>query len=58
MNWIRTNWSRISTGLMLAAVLTTGALAAKTYFANDCCATGAVCCKPGASCCHGGGGHQ
>lgn len=43
---------------MLAAVLTTGALAAKSYFANDCCATGAVCCKPGASCCHGGGGHQ
>lgn len=54
MNWIRANWSKVSTGLLLATVLGTGAIAAKSYFTNDCCAVGAACCKPGAACCHGG----
>lgn len=54
MSWIRANWSRVSTGLLLVTVLGTGAVAAKGYFAGDCCAPGAACCKPGAACCHGG----
>ncbi len=55
MNWVRTNWSRVSTGLVLAAVVTTGVVGAKSYFSGDCCSPGAACCKPGAPCCHGGG---
>ena len=54
MNWIRTHWSKISTGLLLATVLGTGAVAAHNYLGGDCCAQGAACCKPGAACCHHG----
>jgi hypothetical protein len=52
MNWIRSNWTKLSTGLMLATVLGTGAVGVQHYFAKpDCCVTNAPCCKPGAACC-------
>lgn len=50
---IRAHWSKISTGLLLAAVLGTGAAVAHERLAGDCCHPGAACCVPGASCCHG-----
>jgi hypothetical protein len=54
MNWIRTHWSKISTAMLVTTMLGVGAVAATSYFANDCCAMGAACCKPGAACCRGG----
>lgn len=54
MNLVRKNWRKISTGLMVFTVLGTGAFAAHSYFAGDCCAPGAACCKPGAPCCKNG----
>lgn len=53
MNWIRSHWSKISTGLFVGSMLVTGAVFAKSYFGNDCCSAGAECCKPGAPCCNG-----
>jgi len=54
MAWVRKNWSKISAGLALTAALGVGAVAVQSYFASDCCATGAACCKPGSPCCSGG----
>ncbi len=50
---IRTHWSKISTGLLLATVLGIGGVKLYERFAGDCCQPGASCCQPGASCCHG-----
>lgn len=50
---IRTHWSKISTGLLLAAVLGVGGTKLYQHLAGDCCAPGASCCYPGSPCCHG-----
>lgn len=55
MHWIRTHWSKISTGLLIAMVCGAGALAAQRYFGDSCCAEGASCCKPKSACCHASG---
>ncbi len=49
---IRTNWRRVSTGILLVSLLGAGALVARDALADDdCCAPGAPCCHPGAPCC-------
>ncbi len=49
---IRAHWSKISTGLLLAAVLGTGGVKVYQHFSGDCCHPGASCCFPGSHCCH------
>jgi hypothetical protein len=51
--FVRTHWSKISTGFLLAAVLGLGGVRVYEHFAGDCCQAGSPCCHPGASCCHG-----
>lgn len=50
---IRTHWSKISTGLLLATFIGVGGVKLYERLAGDCCQPGASCCQPGASCCHG-----
>ena len=42
MNWLRTHWSKVSTGLLVVALTGTGALAARLYADIVCCPTVAV----------------
>lgn len=53
LNKLRANWRTVSTGLVVMAVLGSGAAVAKRAFAGDCCYPGAACCKPGSPCCQG-----
>ncbi|MFO0666049.1 MAG: hypothetical protein U0174_19005 [Polyangiaceae bacterium] len=57
-NWLRRHWVKGLTGVMLVGCLGAGAVAAKNFFAGDCCKLGAACCKPGAACCHHAKGAQ
>lgn len=50
---IRTHWSKISAGLLLATLLGTGGVKVYERFAGDCCFPGAPCCHLGSPCCHG-----
>jgi hypothetical protein len=53
LNLIRTNWSRISTGLLLATLLGVGGMTAyQRLGSDDCCHPGSPCCYPGSPCCH------
>jgi hypothetical protein len=49
---IRTHWSKISAGLLLATVLGVGGTKLYQYYEGDCCQPGASCCFPGSPCCH------
>jgi hypothetical protein len=49
---LRTNWTRIATGLLVAAVIGLGGAKAYERLAGDCCQPGAACCHPGSPCCH------
>jgi hypothetical protein len=49
---IRTHWSKISTGLLLATLAGIGGTKLYQHYASDCCQPGASCCYPGSSCCH------
>jgi hypothetical protein len=53
LNLIRTHWSKISTGLLLATLLGVGGMKLYGRVARDCCQPGASCCHPGSPCCHG-----
>jgi hypothetical protein len=53
MNLFRSNWSRISTGLLLATLLGVGGMTAYQRLTGDCCYPGSPCCYPGSPCCHG-----
>jgi hypothetical protein len=49
---IRTNWRKVSTGMLLVSVLGAGAIEVRrAAAADDCCTPGAPCCHPGAPCC-------
>jgi hypothetical protein len=50
---IRTHWSKVSSGLLLAALLGIGGVHAYRHFVGDCCQPGASCCFPGSPCCNG-----
>lgn len=51
---IRANWSKISTGLLLATLFGIGGMKVHERVAgDDCCQPGAACCYPGSPCCHG-----
>lgn len=52
LTWIRSRWSTISTGLLVATLLGAGGVKAYERLAGDCCQPGASCCHPGSSCCH------
>jgi hypothetical protein len=52
LNLIRTHWSKISTGLLLATLFTAGGVTAYQHFTADCCQPGSPCCHPGSPCCH------
>lgn len=49
---IRSRWSKISTGLLLAAFLGLGGAKLYQLLGGDCCGIGAPCCHPGSPCCH------
>ena len=53
LSFVRRNWSRISTGLMLAALVGVGGVELHDRYAGSCCHAGAACCHPGSPCCHG-----
>jgi hypothetical protein len=52
LNLIRTHWSKVSTGLLLATLFTAGGVTAYQHYTADCCQPGAPCCHPGSPCCH------
>jgi hypothetical protein len=55
MKFLRTHWTRVSTGLLALALL--GAGGQRLYQAlggDDCCGPGQPCCYPGSPCCHHG----
>jgi hypothetical protein len=52
LNLIRTHWSKISTGLLLATLFTAGGVTAYQHYTADCCQPGSPCCHPGSPCCH------
>jgi hypothetical protein len=49
---IRTHWSKISTGLLLATLLGAGGMKVYEPVVGDCCQPGASCCHPGSPCCN------
>ncbi|MGO9835017.1 MAG: hypothetical protein ACLP1X_12455 [Polyangiaceae bacterium] len=53
LNLVRTHWSKISTGLLVATLLGAGGTKVYERLAGDCCQPGASCCFPGSPCCHG-----
>jgi uncharacterized protein (DUF779 family) len=52
LTFVRTHWSKISTGLLLATLVATGGVRIYEHFAG-CCVPGSPCCYPGSPCCHG-----
>ncbi len=52
LNRIRTHWSKISTGLLLATLLGVGGVKLHERLGGDCCGLGLACCYPGSPCCH------
>jgi hypothetical protein len=51
---IRSHWSKISAGMLVATLLGFGGAKLYRHFvAGDCCQPGASCCYPGSPCCHG-----
>ncbi|NUQ73885.1 MAG: hypothetical protein HUU21_10035 [Polyangiaceae bacterium] len=50
-NFLRTHWTRLAGGLMLAGVLSVAGVEAYQAYFGDCCAPGSPCCTPGAACC-------
>jgi hypothetical protein len=52
-SFLRTHWSKISTGLLVATLLGMGGVKVYERVAGDCCQPGSACCYPGSSCCHG-----
>jgi len=54
MSFLRTNWRRISTMLMVATVISVCGYKAYAAATEDCCAPGAPCCHPGSPCCNHG----
>ena len=53
LTFMRTHWSKISTGLLLALIAGMGGMTAYERLTGDCCKPGASCCYPGSPCCHG-----
>jgi hypothetical protein len=53
LTYIRTHWSKVSTGLLLVTLVGAGGLRAYEHFSGSCCRAGAACCFPGSPCCHG-----
>jgi hypothetical protein len=53
LTFARTHWSKISVGLMLAALVGAGGATVYDRFLGSCCHAGAACCFPGSPCCHG-----
>lgn len=54
LNFLRSNWRKLSTGVLAALMLSAGGIELYKLTAGDCCAQGSSCCYPGSPCCHRG----
>jgi hypothetical protein len=52
LNFMRTHWRGISTGLLALTLLGAGGGELYRTLRGDCCYPGSPCCYPGSPCCH------
>ncbi len=52
LNFLRTHWRGVSTGLLALTLLGAGGGQLYRTLRGDCCYPGSPCCYPGSPCCH------